>query len=148
MKTSHSKCRRSEKPYEKVIIFEDTFESTDPIDYLDVADGRTSTPIGSVVSPSGHAPDPIKLNFERRVKSNSIVDNRKSSRSCNLAKKSCKKPGGVSSKRFPYLVTQKRVKKQTGFRRRSGRASIRAESPNDEDLKRTKIMRICRKKKG
>ena len=38
MKTNHAKCRRSEKSYEKVIILEDTFESTDPIDYLDVAD--------------------------------------------------------------------------------------------------------------
>ena len=52
MKTSHAKCCRSEKSYEKVIILEDTFESTDPIDYLDVADGRTSTLIGSVFSPS------------------------------------------------------------------------------------------------
>ena len=53
----------------------------------------------------------------------------------------------MSSRQFPYLVTQKRVKKRTGFRRRSGRAGIGTESPNDEALKRTKIMRICRKKK-
>ena len=36
VKTSHAKCCRSKRSYEKVIILEDTFESTDPIDYLDM----------------------------------------------------------------------------------------------------------------
>ena len=55
---------------------EDTFESTDPIDYLDVADGRTSTLIGSVLSPSRHGTDPINLNLERQVTNNLTLDNR------------------------------------------------------------------------
>ena len=148
MKTSHAKCGTSDKSCSKVIIMEDTFESNDAMDYLDVADGRTSTLIGSFLSPLRQGYDSIKLNLQSQVTKSLTLDNQKSSRTCNFAKKSCKKPARVSSKRFAYLLTPKRVKKQTRFRRRSGnRAGIRAASPNDKDLKRTKVRRIYRKKK-
>ena len=147
MKTSHAKRRRLEKS-SKVLNSEDTLKGTDPMDCFDVADGRTSTLIGSFLSPLRQGYDSIKLNLQSQVTKSLTLDNQKSSRTCNFAKKSCKKPARVSSKRFAYLLTPKRVKKQTRFRRRSGnRAGIRAASPNDKDLQRTKVRRIYRKKK-
>ena len=79
MKTSQAKCGTSDKSCSKVIISEDNFGSIDHIDDLDVADGRTSTHIGSVHSPSRQGTDSIKLNLERQVTHSLTSDNRKSS---------------------------------------------------------------------
>ena len=147
MKTNHAKRGRLEKS-SKVLNSEYTLKGTDAIDCLDVVDGRTSTPVGLVRSSSRQRTDPIFSCVERQVSNNLTTNNRKSFRTFSLAKESCSKPARVSSKRVPFLVTQKRVKKQIGFRRRSGHmAGIRSESPSNEAVKRTKIMRICRKKK-
>ena len=98
MKTSHAKCGRSEKSSE-VLNLEDSLKGTYPIDCLDVVDGRTSTPVGSVICPSRQRTDPILTNVERQVTNNLTTDNRNCFRPFNLANESCKKPERVRSKR-------------------------------------------------
>ena len=84
----------------------------------------------------------------KALETNSLVlKNRKSCGFLNIAKKASKKRGRSKHKQLPFIVNRKRVKKQTGFRRRSGNGRIQSTKPNDGGLKRTKMMRSRRKKK-
>ena len=76
MRTSHAKRGRLEKS-SKVLNSEYTLKGTDPIDCLDVVDGRTSTPVGLVRSSSRQRTDPTFSCVERQVSNNLTTNNRR-----------------------------------------------------------------------